>query len=77
MVLIGKEYWQPLAELFARLAAEKTIDPDDAKYLVITDSPEEAVESIRDVAMHRFGLTYGPQLKPRWILGERWRHAAG
>jgi len=26
---------------------------------------------VADIAMRRFGLTYGPQAKPRWYLGER------
>jgi len=36
----------------------------------VCDSPEEAVEVIRDRAIGQFGLTYGPLAKPRWWLGE-------
>jgi hypothetical protein len=27
-------------------------------------------QSITNIAMNRFGLTYGPRLKKRWFLGE-------
>jgi hypothetical protein len=36
----------------------------------VTDSADEAVETIRERAMKQFGLTYGPRAKPRWWLGE-------
>ena len=43
----------------------------DVARLVITDSPDEAVASVTEIARRRFGLTYGPRAKPRWYLGER------
>jgi uncharacterized protein (TIGR00730 family) len=71
LVLIGREYWQPLLDFFReRLLAAKTIDARDADRILVTDSPQEAVDSITDVALHRFGLTYGPRMKRRWWLGE-------
>lgn len=47
------------------------MDPVDVARLVITDSPDEAVASVAEIARRRFGLTYGPRAKPRWYLGER------
>lgn len=73
VVLVGSDYWQPFRELMARLAAEKTIDPQDAAAITITDSPDEAVATVRQAAVQRFGLTYGPPIKPRWYLGESGR----
>jgi uncharacterized protein (TIGR00730 family) len=71
VVLLGKEFWRPLLDFMRdRLIVEKTIDPGDYEHIVVTDSPEEAVGSIRDLAMSRFGLTYGPRAKPWWFLGE-------
>jgi uncharacterized protein (TIGR00730 family) len=71
LVLMGKEFWGPLLDfLRGRLVLAKTIDPLDAERILVTDSPEEAVQSITDVAMHQFGLTYGPKMKRRWFLWE-------
>ncbi len=72
LVLMGTEFWRPLMDFMrARLLAARTVDPVDVSRLVITDSPDEAVASITEIAMRRFGLTYGPRAKPRWYLGER------
>lgn len=38
--------------------------------IFVTDSAEEAVESIKQTAMRQFGLTYGPRMKRRWYLWE-------
>ncbi|HET6323090.1 MAG TPA: TIGR00730 family Rossman fold protein [Planctomycetaceae bacterium] len=71
LVLVGKDYWQPLLDfLRGRLIEAKTIDPIDAERILVTDSAEDAVDCVRDVALRQFGLTYGPQIKPRWWLGE-------
>ena len=42
----------------------------DYDRILVTDSPEEAVGSITRVGLGQFGLTYGPQVKRRWYLGE-------
>jgi uncharacterized protein (TIGR00730 family) len=71
LVLLGREFWQPLLDFMSgRLVAEKTIDVVDVEHVAVTDSPEEAVESVTDVALKRFGLTYGPRLRRRWFLWE-------
>jgi uncharacterized protein (TIGR00730 family) len=71
LVLIGRDFWQPLLDFFhQRLIVNKTIDPIDADRITVTDSPSEAVDAITDIAMHRFGLTYGPRMKRRWFLWE-------
>ncbi len=43
---------------------------EDAERVLVTDTAAEAVDAITDVAMGRFGLTYGPRLRRRWFLGE-------
>jgi uncharacterized protein (TIGR00730 family) len=70
LVLMGVEFWKPLLEFMrGTLIKEGTIGPDDVDFYV-TDSPEEAAAHVRRVGMERFGLTYGPKIKPRWYLGE-------
>ena len=71
LVLMGRSFWQPLLDFMNdRLVAERTIDRKDLERFIVTDSPVEAVEAIREQAMQRFGLTYGPRAKRRWFLGE-------
>lgn len=71
VVLMGKDYWQPLMDMMdERLLREKTISPEDLKLLFITDSPEEAVSYVRDIGLSKFGLSYGAKVKRRWFLLE-------
>jgi uncharacterized protein (TIGR00730 family) len=71
IVLMGRQYQEPLLSFFRdRLIAEKTIDPIDAERILVTDSAEEAVGSITDIVVNRFGLTYGPRLRRRWWFRE-------
>ena len=70
LVLMGVEFWKPLLDFMrGTLIKEGTIGPDEVDFFV-TDSPEEAAAHVRRVGMERFGLTYGPKMKPRWYLGE-------
>jgi uncharacterized protein (TIGR00730 family) len=71
IVLMGKEYWLPLLDFFrTRLLAERTVDAIDIDRILVTDSAEEAVQCIRELAIHHFGLIYGPRPRRRWILWE-------
>ena len=71
LVLMGSDYWQPLLNfLKEKLYGEKTIDMKDVELIRVTDSPEEAVNSITEIGMKQFGLTYGPRIKKRWFFGE-------
>lgn len=71
LVLIGSEFWRPLIEFLRdRMLRDGTIDPLDIERLLVTDSPQEAVQSLTEVAQTQFGLTYGPRAKRRWFLWE-------
>lgn len=71
LVLMAREFWRPLLDFMAdRLIREKTIEPQDLERILVTDSPEEAVAAISAVVKYRLGLTYGPPMKRRRILGE-------
>jgi uncharacterized protein (TIGR00730 family) len=71
LVLMGVEFWQPLLDFLRnRLLAGHTIDTEDVQRILVTDSAEQAVKSITEVAMQRFGLTYGPKARRHWFLGE-------
>jgi uncharacterized protein (TIGR00730 family) len=72
VVLVGREYWKPLLDFMrSTLVAHGTIDANDLERIAVTDSVVEVIECIRERALRRFGLTYGPRVKRRWWLGER------
>ena len=69
---MGKEFWQPLLDFMSeRLVKARTIDMVDLERIIVTDSAEEAVQAITEVAKRKFNLTYGAHMKRRWIFGER------
>ncbi|HTO70879.1 MAG TPA: TIGR00730 family Rossman fold protein [Myxococcota bacterium] len=70
IALMGRSYWTPLLDYLRDYPlATGTIDPEDIQRWIVSDSPEEVVELIRERATRQFMLTYGP--KARWWLGER------
>lgn len=72
IILMDKDYWEPLLKFFReRLITERTIDPRDLDLLVVTDSPEEAVDRIADVVQRNFGFSWTKRPKQSWLLGER------
>lgn len=72
VALVGTAYWRPLLDEIRLMVAEKTIDPVDLDKLIVSDDAGQVVSAVTDVAMQRFGLTYGPRVRPRWWLGESW-----
>jgi len=72
LVLLGIEYWRPLVEyLRQQLLPARTIDAADVDRFWLTDSPEEAAEYVREVALHKFGLRRAAAMRRRWWLLER------
>ena len=71
VVLLGIDYWKGLVDFFRdTLVAGSTIERADLDRIIITDDPAHAVNAIREVALREFGLSYGPQVRRRWWLGE-------
>jgi uncharacterized protein (TIGR00730 family) len=67
IVIMGTEYWRPLVRFMREeMVGTGTIDAADVDRLILTDSPEEAVEVVRKAATDQFGVA----LKPKWFLGE-------
>lgn len=51
VILMGSEFWACMTTFFKEsLLTERTIDPTDLELFRITDSPQEAVETIRSIA---------------------------
>jgi len=71
VVLLGLEFWAPLLDYMRdTLVKQGTIAAVDVERLLLTDSPDVAVAHVRDTAMRKFGLTYGPRARRRWFLWE-------
>ena len=77
VALMGTDYWKPMLDQIRTMVDEHTVDPADLDRLIVSDDPGEAVSAITDLAMTRFGLSYGAEVKPRWWLletfGAWWR----
>jgi len=70
IVLMGADFWGPMIDfLRQRMVAERTIDAFDLERLIVTDSPEEATRKILEIALGRFGLSYGQSSA---LLEQRW-----
>ena len=71
IVLLGVDYWSPLLDFLRKsLLGSAAIDAKDLDHLMITDSPEEAVSHIVDVATKNLGLRYVIR-RPRRFMFER------
>lgn len=72
IVLMGKEYWQELTQMLAKMARLGTIGAQDLDLIFATDSVEEAIAHIRAKAIEPFGLKLVTRA-PRHLawLGER------
>jgi uncharacterized protein (TIGR00730 family) len=70
LVLMGVEYWQPMVDFLRnRLMTEGTISPEDMRFLILTDSPDEAIAHIASCTVPAAAAEAGKP-KPRALLGE-------
>ena len=74
LVLMGRDYWAPLIQFLREtMLPQGTIGPEDVDRLTITDSPEEAVQLVRNMALDQFGLRQSKRtrkLKTKAIRGD-------
>ena len=71
IVLMASDFWGPLIQFMRdTLLVRGTIDEADFELMKVVDSAEDGVALIRDAAIRRFGLTYGPRARRRWALFE-------
>lgn len=71
IVLMGKDYWQPLMDFVYRMAEEGTISPDDPDLIFFTDDIEDATAHLQRHAVRQFGLRRKKQPEPILLLGEK------
>jgi uncharacterized protein (TIGR00730 family) len=71
IVLIGRQYWQPVLDTLDRMAAQGTIAQDDLRLILVTDDVEEMSAHLRRHAIAFFGLKERRMPRPQRWLGER------
>jgi uncharacterized protein (TIGR00730 family) len=69
IVLMGKEYWQPMVDFMRTMAQAGTISEKDMDLFILTDDINEVVEYIRTHAIHKFELNADAP-KKLGIIGE-------
>lgn len=70
VVLIGKEYFEPLMEFLRTMIEEGTINANDLELILLTDSVEEAMSHIQKHAVDKFSLDLRRIPTPSKLLGE-------
>jgi len=71
IVIFGKDYWEPLMPLFDRMLEAKTISTTDLKYVLLTNSMEEALEHIKQFAWKKYEQRRKEIFHRRGVLGEK------
>jgi uncharacterized protein (TIGR00730 family) len=67
VVLIGKKYYEPLAEQLRQMVANGTIDEKDLKLVLITDDIDEASKYVQEYVIRNYKVT---RMKPSRFLRE-------
>jgi uncharacterized protein (TIGR00730 family) len=70
VVLIGRDYWQPIVDAFKALIAAGAVSEPDLQLLLVTDDLGAAMRYIERHAVQAFGLRRGARRPSPW-LGER------
>ena len=70
IILMGRDFWQPLMDFVYRMAEEGVISPQDPDLIFFTDSVEEAKAHLQRNAVRQFGLRRKKVPKPMPVLGE-------
>jgi uncharacterized protein (TIGR00730 family) len=71
IILMGKDYWQPLMDFIHRMVEEGTLSPDDPDLIFFTDDVEEAAAHLQRHAVRQFGLRRKRAPKALRMLGEK------
>jgi uncharacterized protein (TIGR00730 family) len=72
VVLMGVDYWTPMIDFIRnRLIAEGTISPEDLDLLILTDSPDEAIQHIAACGLSAVKDAEARKPTPIPALGER------
>lgn len=71
IVMMGMDYWKPMMDFITgQMLRAGTISPEDLKILTLTDSPEVAIERIKEGVAENYG-SIAKRPKPTMLLGEK------
>lgn len=70
VVIMGTDYWKNLKELMDDFVKNKTINEEDMKLFIMTDSVDEAIAHIRKYAVDKFRLEK-KRFRPVKFFGEK------
>lgn len=70
VVLMNKSYWEPVMPLFYKMLDEYMIAPEDLKYMLFTDSTEEALKHISKFAVEKYHAKRKVIFKKYLLFGE-------
>ncbi|MBC7980530.1 MAG: TIGR00730 family Rossman fold protein [Armatimonadetes bacterium] len=70
IILMGRDFWQPLMDFIYKMAEEGTISPSDPDLIFFTDSIEHATAHLQRHAVRQFGLRRKKVPRPIPALGE-------
>ena len=71
IILMGKDYWQPLMDFIYRMSEAGMISPDDPNLIFFTDDVEDAAAHLHRHAVRQFGLKRKKLPKAIKIFGEK------
>lgn len=71
IVIMCVDFYKNLLEHIQNMAIEQTINQEDLKLILFTDSIEEAVAHIQKYSIDAFNLKLKKPKKAMWILGEK------
>lgn len=69
LVLFGKKYYQPLIDYIEDMKEQKTINADDLKLVLFTDSHDEAMTHIKTYIKSNYKVK--PRKKLWWLLEKK------
>jgi len=69
VVLMGRDYYEPMMGFLEQMVEAKTIGEQDLKLLMVTDSVDEAMAHIEKCGIEKFKLKKTP--RPILVLGEK------
>ena len=71
LILMGKDYWQPLVDFVSQMVDAGTISPGDQDLIFLTDDVDDAKAHLQRHAVRQFGLRRKNMPRAIKVLGEK------